>query len=315
MATLRRSLASAVLAFAALGAFAPSALAADAPEPVDQVVLSGSVTVPRGKEAGEIVVFHGTVTVSGVALGDVVVLDGRITVTGQVSGSVVNLGGPVFLGRGAQVRGSVMASGTVRRAEGAQVGGSVREGVSVTLEGPLEVLGRWVGWLAVASSTLLLGFVLLLLAPRALDGVHVAATTGALASAGWGLGVAVGLPVVAVLLLVSVLGLPLGLALLFGLGLMLLVGYALCAWILGRIIWSPPRNRPVAMLIGWVIVTAVLALPDVGPATWPFAAAFGLGAAIVATWRARGHRGRHRPGVQPPAYVSEEPMEQEGVGL
>ena len=315
MANLRRSLASAVLALAALGALAPVALAADTPEPVDQVVLSGTVTVPRGKEAGEIVVFHGTVTVSGVALGDVVVLDGRITVTGQVSGSVVNLGGPVSLGRGAQVGGSVMASGSVKRAAGAQVGGTVREGVSVTLSGSLEVLGRWVGWLAVVLSSLVLGFVVLLVAPRGVDAVHVAATTGTLASAGWGLGVLVGLPVVAVLLLVSVLGLPLGLALLLGLALVLLVGYALCAWILGRIIWSPPRHRPVAWLIGWAIAAGVLAVPDIGPATWPFAAAFGLGAAIVATWRARGHRGRHRPGVQPPTYVAEEPMEQEGVGL
>jgi len=71
-----------------------------------------------------------------------------------------------------------------------------------------------------------------------------------------------------------------------------------------------------ALLIGWAILAAVLAMPAIGAATWPFASAFGLGSAIVATWRARGHRGRHRPGVQvAPAYISEEPMEQEGVGL
>jgi hypothetical protein len=315
MAILRRALASVLCTIAALVAAAPSAGAAERSDPVDQVVLSGSVTVPRGKEAGEIVVLHGTVLVAGVALGDVVVLEGRITVTGQVSGSVVNLGGSVFLGRGAQVRGSVMASGQVKRAEGAQVGGSVREGIAVTLAGPLEAIGRFVVWLAVVVSTLLLGFVLLLLAPRGLDAVHTSATTGALASAGWGLGAVIGLPVVGVLLLASVLGLPLGLALLLALAFVLLVGYALSAWIVGRLIWSPPRNRPVALLIGWAILAALLAMPDVGPATWPFAAAFGLGAGTVATWRARGHRGRHRPGAPGVVYAAEEPMEQEGVGL
>lgn len=316
MATLRRPLASATLLLVMLGAVAPTASAAAAPDPVDQIVLSGTVTVPRGKEAGEIVVLHGSVAVAGVALGDVVVLEGRITITGQVSGSVVNLGGPVALGRGAQVRGSVMASGEVQRADGAQVGGSVREGVSVSLAGPLEVVGRFVVWLALGLSALLLGFVLLLLAPRAVDAVHAAATTGPVVSAGWGLGAVIGLPVLAVLLLISVLGLPLGLSLLFALALVLLVGYALAAWILGRLIWAPPRNRPVALLIGWAILAAVLAMPAIGAATWPFASAFGLGSAIVATWRARGHRGRHRTGVQAtPAYVSEEPMEQEGVGL
>ena len=340
MATVRRPLASAalastMLACTALAASAPVALAADAPEPVDQVVLSGTVTVPRGKEAGEIVVLSGTVTVAGVALGDVVVLEGRITVTGQVSGSVVNLGGPVLLGRGAQVRGSVMASGDVKRAQGAQVGGSVREGVVVTLAGPLEALGRFVVWLAVAVSTLVLGFGLLLVAPRAVDAVHIAATTGPVASASWGLGTLIGLPVVGVVLLASVLGLPLGLSLLLALALVLLVGYALSAWILGRLIWAPPRNRPIALLIGWAILAAVLAVPAIGAATWPFAAGFGLGATVVATWRARGHHGRHRPGGRAPAaepaaeaaepakpakpaeapLISEEPMEEEGVGL
>jgi len=315
-AALRRPLASGALLVVAFGVLAPGASAAETTDPPDQIVLSGSVTVPRGKEAGEIVVLHGSVTVAGVALGDVVVLEGDITITGQVSGAVVNLGGPVALGRGAQVGGNVMASGEVRRAEGAQVGGTVREGVSVSLAGPLEVVGRALVWLALATSTLVLGFALLLLMPRGMDAVHAAATTGPVASASWGLGAVLGLPVLGVLLLVSVLGLPLGLALLFALALVLFVGYALGAWVLGRLIWAPPRNRPVALLIGWAILVAVLAVPTIGAATWPFAAAFGLGSALVATWRARGHRGRHRPGVQAaPAYVSEEPMEQEGVGL
>jgi cytoskeletal protein CcmA (bactofilin family) len=313
MAAFSRASASVVFALVAL---TPATALAQETEPADQVVLSGTVTVPRGKEAGEIVVFHGTVTVAGVALGDVVVLDGRITVSGQVSGSVVNLGGPVALGPDAQVRGSVMASGEVRRAEGAQVGGSVREGLSVTLAGPLEALGRLVVWLAIALSTLALGFALPLAAPRAVDAVHGAATTGALASVGWGFGALVGLPLLAVLLVASVLGLPLGLALLFALGLVFLAGYALSAWILGRLIWTPPRNRPVALLIGWAILAAVLAMPAIGAATWPFVAAFGLGATTVATWRARGRRGRHRARAPVPArYIAEEPMEEEGVGL
>ena len=85
-----------------------------------------------------------------------------------------------------------------------------------------------------------------------------------------------------------------------------------------------PSGR--SLLVGFALLAAVLAAPAIGAATWPFAAAFGLGSAIVATWRARGHRGRHRPGAQMPGaapvaeaaaapFISEEPMEQEGVGL
>src|SRR5881397_503918 len=82
--------------------------------PPDQIVLSGTVTVPRGREVGEVVVLHGSATVGGVARGDVVVLDGPITVTGQVSGTVVAVTGSVTLGRDAQVRGDVIARGQVR---------------------------------------------------------------------------------------------------------------------------------------------------------------------------------------------------------
>jgi hypothetical protein len=40
-------------------------------------VLRGDVVVARGQVVGEVVVFHGSVTVGGVVRGDVVVLDGQ----------------------------------------------------------------------------------------------------------------------------------------------------------------------------------------------------------------------------------------------
>ena len=70
------------LACAVGGALVATAGAARAQErsplPVeDQIVLSGSVTVPRGDAVGEVVVFTGRVTVHGVVEGDVVVFEGR----------------------------------------------------------------------------------------------------------------------------------------------------------------------------------------------------------------------------------------------
>ena len=293
----------------ALGVFALVALApltAHAAEDVaardaeDQIVLSGSVTVPRGKEAGEIVVLHGSATIAGVALGDVVVLDGPILVNGQVSGAVIAVTGDVTLGPGAQVRGDVIAGGTVEADPAAQVSGDVSEGVAFTLRGPLEAVARFLVWLAIAVSTLLLGLALVLLAPRGADTVHIAATTGAWSSAGWGLGAIVGLPVLAVLLVVSVLGLPLGIALLLALAFLFFVGFALGTWIVGRLLWRPPRSRWLALLFGWLTASAVTAIPYAGGVVWVAGSGFGLGAATVATWRARGHRGRHRAGLPPP---------------
>lgn len=265
----------------------------------EQVVLSGVVTVPRGREAGEIVVLRGSATVAGVALGDVVVLDGPIVVTGQVSGSVVAVSGDVRLGRGAQVRGDVLAGGEVEAAAGARVFGEVREGVRFTLRGWLEPVAGSLPWLALWVSVLLLALVLAVLAPRGLDAVHLAASRSPWACAGWGLLALLGLPALAALLVLSVVGLPLGLAALLSLGLLWLAGYALAAWSLGRAIWRPPRSRWPALLLGWVLAGLALRVPYLGVAAFVAGSVYGFGAAGVAVWGARGHVGRHRVGRAP----------------
>jgi hypothetical protein len=297
MTTLRRVLALSAVAMALLPATSRAAERGSSSTPQDQIVLSGTVIVPRGKEAGEIVVFHGSATIAGVARGDVVVLDGAIVVNGQVSGSVIAVTGDVSLGPGAQVLGDVKAGGTVAANANAEVSGSVSDGVDWTLRGPLEGIARFVVWLALSVSTLLLLVALIVLAPRGADAVHLAATTGPWTSAGWGLGALVGLPVLAVLFVVSVLGMPLGLSLLLALAFLLFVGLALGAWVVGRLLWRPPRSRWLAVLFGWLLASAVLPVPYAGGALWVAGSGFGLGAAVVATWRARGHRGRHRAGL------------------
>lgn len=297
VATLRRSLTFVVFALMLVPATAHAAEGDPSPEPEDQIVLSGTVTVPRGKEAGEIVVFHGSATIAGVARGDVVVLDGPIVVSGQVSGSVIAVTGDVSLGPGAQVLGDVKAGGSVAANVHAEVSGSVSDGVDWTLSGPLESIARFVVWLALSVSTLLLLVALVVFAPRAADAVHLAATTGPWTSAGWGLGALVGMPVLAVLLVVTVLGMPLGLSLLLALTFLLFVGFALSAWIVGRLLWRPLRSRWLAVLFGWLVASAVLLIPYAGGVLWVAGSGFGLGAATVATWRARGHHGRHRAGL------------------
>ncbi len=274
----------------------PAPAAAISVVPVDQIVLSGTVTVPRGETAGEIVVFVGSADVAGVAAGDVVVVSGSIVVTGQVSGSVVAVTGDVRLGRGAQVRGDVLAGGEVRAAPGARVSGAVREGVRFTLRGWLEPVARVLGWLGLWASLLVLALALLALAPRGLDAVHLAASRSPWACAGWGLLALVGLPVLAALLVLSVVGLPLGLAVLLALGLLLLSGATLAAWSLGRTIWRPPRSRWPALLLGWALAGLALAIPYLGAAAFVAGSGYGLGAAGVAVWRARGRGGRHRAG-------------------
>jgi hypothetical protein len=269
----------------------------------NQVVLLGRVVVPQGQSVGEVVVFSGRVVVEGIVRGDVVVVDGPITVSGQVSGSVVALDGSVRLLGTAQVGGDVLARDRVVVASGAAVQGRMTEDVSFNLSRPLRSLAAFVSWLAVAVSTLLLGLVFSFVAPRALDRTSEAGRTSPWVSAGWGVALAVGIPVFAVFAVASVLGIPLGLGLLLSIALLSLFGVVVTAQTVGRALVDRGRHTVAAFLAGWVIETLIGVIPYVSGAIFTMAAIFGLGAAAVAVWRARGPRrdvqpsGKHRAGA------------------
>ena len=185
-------------------------------------MISGDVAVPQGRTVGEVVVFSGSAMVLGVVQGDVIVVDGPVTIAGQVSGDVVALNGRLRLQATAQVAGDVIAGDEVEVAEGAQVAGAVTENVRLSLSGTVEVLGALLASISMAISSLVLMLVMLLLVPRGIERLGGAARTAPLASAGWGVLVAIVLPTVAVVLVATILGLPLGLAVLLGLALVFL---------------------------------------------------------------------------------------------
>lgn len=267
----------------------------------DQVVLLGRVVVDRGESVGEVVVFSGRVTVDGVVRGDVVVLDGQVTVSGQVSGSVIALNGSVRLLATAQIGGDVLAHDDVIVADGASVGGRMNEHVSFNLSGPLRAVGALLSWLAVAVSTLVLGLLFALVAPRALDRTASAAWTAPWASAGWGLVFGVAVPVVAVGMIASVVGVPLGFGLLFAIVLLTLIGAVVTAHAVGRALVGDARGTATAFLAGWGIATVIGLIPYVSGLVFGLSALFGTGATAVAVSRARGPRrakgspGKHRP--------------------
>jgi hypothetical protein len=274
----------------------PAAAATSAGDPPDQVVLSGTVVIPRGEDVGEVVVLHGSARIDGVAHGDVVVFDGPVVVRGQVSGDVIAVDGRVVLATGAQVNGDVSSRGTVALAEGVAVSGRVRQHVAYGWRTPFDVVGRFASWLAVSISTLLLGLGLVLLVPRALDAVAGVARSAPWPSAGWAVALAIGIPVTVLLALASLVALPLGLVTLLALALLAFVGYAVAGYAIGRAIRPEPGNRALAFGIGWLVLRAVAAIPVVSGITFGLAAAYGLGATGVATWRARAIAGRHRGG-------------------
>ena len=259
----------------------------DTVTPTDQVVLRGDVVVARGQSVAEIVVFSGSATVAGVARGDVVVLEGPITISGQVGGDVIAVHGRVRLLPTAQVAGSVRSGQEVQAADGAQVSGAIRQHVRFTLSGPLDALGPLLASVSIAVSVLIVALLLSLLAPRAIDRAAATGRGAPIASAGWGLLVALVLPLAAIVAGATIVGLPFGLALLLGWGLVWLVGLGLTTWVVGRAVVKEPRSRWLALLAGWGIGSAIGLVPFVNVVWWVLGGTYGLGAGIVAVWRAR----------------------------
>jgi hypothetical protein len=65
------------------------------------------------------------------------------------------------------------------------------------------------------------------------------------------------------------------------------LGYGATAWIVGRRILREPTAWILAFLVGWGILRVLALIPILGGLVWFAAVVFGLGALLVAIWRAR----------------------------
>jgi hypothetical protein len=251
------------------------------------VVLSGAANVPEGERVGDLVVFHGSSTVDGTVDGSLTAFDAPVTISGRVDGDVVVFNGRLELTSGANVTGDVVSREAPVVAADATIGGSTRRvHTNVRWDG-FGWAGRLVWWLAVSVSTLLVGLVLLWLVGPGRARILDAGTNGIGPSIGWGMLLFFGLPVVAILILLTVVGIPLGLGLLAALALIQALGYTAAAWIVGRTILRTPTVWVVAFLVGWGILRVAALIPLLGGLAWFASVVFGLGALMVAIWRAR----------------------------
>jgi hypothetical protein len=172
-------------------------------------------------------------------------------------------------------------------ASGATIGGSSKRIQTNVNWNGFGWVGRFVWWLAISVSTLIVGLVLLWLIGRGAARVLQAGRTGIGPSIGWGLLAFFGLPILSVIALVTLVGLPLGLGLLAALGLIYALGYSAAAWILGRQLVREPAAWVLAFLVGWAILRVLALVPILGGLVWFIAVVFGLGALLVAMWRTR----------------------------
>jgi hypothetical protein len=255
----------------------------------DHVVITGGVVVPAGQTAGDVVVLDGTVRIAGRATGDVVSVAGPVRVTGRVDGDLIAVSDRALLGPTARVGGDLRygdEAPVVTR--GATVGGEISN------EDWADAASGWgwvswlAWWLAVSVSTLIVGALLVWLAPAALYAADRAVRERLGATVAWGIVIAVGVPLLAVLALVTLVGIPFGVALLLAAVPVLLVAYVASAWIVGRRVLRNRSASPwAALLAGWGILRVVALIPVAGALVGLAATVVGLGALAVALWRTR----------------------------
>jgi hypothetical protein len=253
---------------------------------------------PRGETVQTAVIFNGDATIDGTVADMLVVFNGRTEITGTVGEDVIVFNGSVVLRSGSRVGGDVISRQTPQIEDGATVGGSVDDLATRWDFWNVTFVGRLGWWLAYSVSTLVLGLVLLLLAPG-LDPASVRSLRDRLGGTiGFGLLLFVVLPIVAVLLFVTIVGIPLGLFLLLALALVYSIGYVVGALALGRRVVKEDSSRYLAFLVGWGGLRLIGLIPFLGGLAWLVGTVLGLGTLWVA---------RAKPAVTAPAAAAPVP--------
>lgn len=247
------------------------------------VVLTGNLVLPAGSTASDAIIFNGDATIWGDVTGSVVAFNGDVTVSGTVGKDVVAVSGTVTVMEGALVGGDVVSRYSPVIANRDSVAGQIRQTRTFSVNvGQLTAVGRILIWLATSVSSFLLGLLLVLFVPKAMDATARTATERLGSSIGFGFLMLFGLPIVAFVAIGVLLGIPLGLGILLALGLLYWLGYTAGAYALGRRLVAAPTHRLLAFLAGWAILRALALIPVVAGLIWLAATVWGLGALVIA---------------------------------
>ena len=258
------------------------------------LVADGPVTVGPGDTIRVLLVIDGDVVVHG-RVDAVVATRGDVLVRGHVDGLAMSVDGRVIVAPGGRVDGDVYSSRPPEVVAGATVTGAVETIEPRTLAGFGRAFGI-VAWLGMSVALFVLGLLLLLVTPRGVKAAMWAGVERAGPAVAAGAALAVGVPLAAVAFALTLVGIPLAAGILATLLVLGSVGYVIAAMLVGGLLMGRIRQPVVELFVGVVVLQLAVLVPILGMVS-PLAAAYGLGAVAVATWRT--HRPaplRHRSG-------------------
>ena len=240
-----------------------------------------------------------TVDANSFVTNNVVVVGGNATIRGQVQENVVVVFGNIYLEPGAVVRGDAVAVfGSVVRQGDAQVYG---ESVSVDI-GSLNIRdmrflgmrgGMWTGTRSIwrVFWVVLLGLIVMWMAPRAVAGVSVAVAADPVKSLLYGLLSYLALIPMTIVMLISLLGIPLIPFLWLAVAVGRLLGQVALALIAGRYMLrqrhSGSQSDSVSVGVGLLVLGVITLIPVLGGFAGLFYSLVGFGAVV---WTRFGRR-------------------------
>lgn len=253
------------------------------------LVAGGDVEVASDEQADAVLVIDGHATIDG-TVNTLVVLDGSATVEGATLETIAIARGTVELLAGTTVLGDVLRfDATVNRADGAEVGGAIREMAGdVAAWGMFLAAAAAVLWIGFGVATLLFGLLLAGLAARQVRSATALISREPVATGLIGLLSVIVVPIIAVLAMVTVIGIPTGVGILVVVWpAVAFIGYVVAAiwlgeWLLNRRAGSVPAERPYAAAVLGLVITFVLGFVPLATA---IVSIFGFGAVVLAAWR------------------------------
>lgn len=268
------------------------------------VTVGGNAELKEGETADAVVAIGGNATVHGTVQDAVVAILGNADVSGTVGDAVVAVMGNVRLLPGAHVRGEVVAvGGRIHRSEDTEIGGEVQEVDLGALQlPPMPWLKAWfkecvlrarplslgVGWVWwVAGAFLLLYGLVALALPRPVEACAAQITSQPATTLLVGLLAKLLVPFVSLVLLATGIGLfalPFFWAAVWAAG---VVGKVALLVYLGRQTTrhfaTGAAGTLLALLLGWILITALYLVPVVGLLVFAITGIWALGAAVMAT--------------------------------
>jgi hypothetical protein len=289
MMVTRRSIRVLVLLILTMSLLAiPSAaLAQQVLEDADHflVLTEGPAVVDEDTRIDLLVVTDGDVLVEG-DVDTVVALSGDVTVTGEVGSTALAFDGTVIVEPAGRVTGDVYSSETPQVADGTVTGAAER----IRFSDWALAVGRVVGfltWLAASFGLLLLGLLMVFVAPRGVERARQVAVTDIGPAAVAGIGIAAAVPIAGVLLAITLIGIPTAVGLVAAAWLIGAVGYLVLARTLGGLILRGSGSPVPSLLLGLLIFQVVVLVPFMGGLVGALAWIYGLGVIAVTVWQAR----------------------------